>query len=48
LEVVAKIPEPEKQKIPVSLSSDGEDNKKNNKAIYRALRDVFCVREHRR
>jgi hypothetical protein len=36
LEVIANMPEPEKQKIPISLSSDGKDNRKN-KAIYREL-----------
>jgi hypothetical protein len=37
LQVIVKIPELEKQKIPISLSSDGEDNRKNSKAIYREL-----------
>jgi hypothetical protein len=32
-----KDPGAREQKITVSLSSDGEDNKKNNQAIYREL-----------
>jgi hypothetical protein len=42
LEAMAKNPEPERQKIPISLSSDGEDNRKN-KVIYRELREICFV-----